>query len=369
MDRLARALVGAAARRWPEEMADEMRAAWLAELAAIPGWWRRWAFAGSLAISPGVDEPSWGERASAAGRAAAVAGGVTLAAAVATNLARGAGALAPAVLAVCVLALGVVGARRRGSVVLVGAALFGFLLAGNPVAVMPFMGARDIAPAVGVWMAGMAGARRRGPAGAAVGGAVVLGLATAAGSVHAAATLGVSGWTAPAWFPLALLPGGTVSFGPVLPGGAPVGTLQAAGPTHASAVLLANAAVMAGPMMLCTAFVLAPALRIGSWKRTAAARFGAGVGPRTAAPPTATNGVARRGNGDVWRAAAGMGAALGALAVAPRLPAGGAEADVVARLVDNSMAFGFGFVEHPVGLGATALLAAVLAMRVRPAAG
>ena len=62
--------------------------------------------------------------------------------------------------------------------------------------------------------------------------------------------------------------------------------------------------------------------------------------------------------------AAGLAAALGALAVAPVLPVAGRDADaVLPKLLDNSAAFGFGFVEHPVGLGAVALLAAILAMR------
>jgi hypothetical protein len=46
------------------------------------------------------------------------------------------------------------------------------------------------------------------------------------------------------------------------------------------------------------------------------------------------------------------------------LPAASGDADAVLhRLIDNTTAFGFGFVEHPVGTGAVALLAAVLAMR------
>src|SRR3712207_5085456 len=138
--------------------------------------------------------------------------------------------------------------------------------------VMPFMGVADVAPAVAVWTAGMALTRRRGGA---AGGVLTLGLATVAGSVHAAAVLQVSLWTAPGWLPLSLLPGGVVSFGPRFADGtADFGPLRAGGPAFdASDILLANAAVMAGPMLLCTAFLLA-----GNSRRPARARWRPAIG-------------------------------------------------------------------------------------------
>ncbi|MCY1138528.1 hypothetical protein OWR29_11010 [Actinoplanes sp. Pm04-4] len=350
VDRLARAAVLVAARRWPDDLAGVMRDEWLAELAVIGEPWRKLAFAGSLAVSPGVDEPSWRERAENAGRLAAVAAGVTLLAAVATNLARATEALAPVMLLLGAAGLALAGRRVRGSVALAGVALFAFLFAGNPVPMMPFMGARDIAPAVAVWTIGMAvalRARRRWVAVA--GGLVTLDLAVVAGSAHAAAALGVPAWTAPAWFPLALLPGGTVSFGPHLGDGPAF---------HASGILLANAAVSAGPFLLCTAFLLASALtgKTGEPARSS--------GHLTRRVTDAARAAVSRLGVNARRGAAGAVTALATLAVAPALPAAGGDPDVVLRrLLDNSTAFGFGFVEHPVGLGAVALLAALLAMR------
>nr|WP_221381315.1 hypothetical protein [Actinoplanes polyasparticus] len=482
VDRVARAAVLAAARRWPDDLAPLMREEWLAELASITGRRRaarKLAFAGSLAVSPAVDEPSWRDRSVIVGRGAAVAAGVTLLAAVATNLARGSEALAPAMLLLGVAALTLIGRRVRASIVPVAAALFAFLFAGNPVPMMPFMGAADIAPAVITWAVGIALALRWAASTgrrwvAVAGSAVALHLATAAGSAHAAAVLGVPAWTAPAWFPLALLPGDTVSFGPHFgDGAAAFGGLQASGPAfHASEILLANAAVSAGPMLLCTAFLLAPALRrpaaavhstrklthaptgaVASiaTKHTGAPRAADKLAARTRGAATLTAGargaaapearaskaatLAARMSGAVTliarmsgaatlaartsraatliartsraatltartsraatlaartsraatlaarmsgavaaatarlgvggrRVGAGLAAALGALAVAPALPVAGRDADaVLPKLLDNSAAFGFGFVEHPVGLGAVALLAAILAMR------
>ncbi|MCM4079594.1 hypothetical protein [Paractinoplanes hotanensis] len=516
VDRVARAAVRVAARRWPDDLAPLMREEWLAELASITGRRRaarKLAFAGSLAVSPAVDEPSWRDRSVVVGRRAATAAGVTLLAAVATNLARGSEALAPAILLLGVAALTLIGRRVRASIVLVAAALFAFLFVGNPVPMMPFMGAADIAPAVITWAVGVALALRWAASPgrrwvAVAGGAVALDLATAAGSAHAAAVLGVPAWTAPAWFPLALLPGDTVSFGPHFSEGAvALGGLQASGPAfHASEILLANAAVSAGPMLLCTAFLLAPALRrpaaaasstrklthaptgagahiatqhagarSAADKLTAEARGAAGLAARVsgaailaarvrrantlAARMSKAATLAARASGTVTlaarvrrantlaaraskaatlaarasrastlaarasrantrtvrrskaatlaarasrantlaararkaatlaarvsgpvgaatarigiggrRVAVGLAAALGALAVAPALPVAGRDADVVLpKLLDNSAAFGFGFVEHPVGLGAVALLAAILAMRVADA--
>ncbi|MEV4351606.1 hypothetical protein AB0J83_44685, partial [Actinoplanes sp. NPDC049596] len=272
-ERLAQRGVELAARRWPEDLAEMMRGEWRAELAAVEGRGRgrrQLVFAASLVVSPAVDESSWRERAGSVGRAAMAAAGVTLVAAASANAMRAAG---PVALLVAVLAFAAIGVRLRGSVLLAGVALFGFLVAGNQVPVMPFMGVRDIAPAVAVWVLGTAatagltrrldGHRRRAMLVAVGGGLITLDLAVAAGSLHAAAALDISAWSAPAWFPLALLPGGAVSFGPHFADGtAAFGSLQASGPAfHASDILLANAAVMAGPLLLCSAFVLSNAAR------------------------------------------------------------------------------------------------------------
>jgi hypothetical protein len=147
-----------------------------------------------------------------------------------------------------------------------GAVMFLFLWIGNRVAVMPFMGWRDVGPAVAAWTVSVAvtltAVRRLGRAGrrgaASVVGAIgVIGstdVAAAVGSLHAAATLGVATVWAPAWFPLALLPAGIVDFGGSV-------NLVAASASHAgdqaSAVLLGNASAMVGPLLLCAVFAVA----------------------------------------------------------------------------------------------------------------
>ncbi|MFF5076905.1 hypothetical protein ACFY36_07625 [Actinoplanes sp. NPDC000266] len=397
-ERMARAGVAIAARRWPKDLADEMRDTWLAELAALEGPGRarkRLVFVASLLVSPAVDEASWRERGEAFGRAAMVAGGVTLLAAASANAIRSGG---EALLLLGVLTFAAIGARlqarasrsepstpddRFGStapdggpqsaasgggsaasgrgpglaavVGLLGVAMFGFLVAGNQVAVMPFMGVRDVAPSVAVWTVGtavvvrlvqrLAAAGQRGRAVwlAAGGGLITLDMAVAAGSLHAAASVGVSAWSTPAWFPLALLPGGTVSFGPhFADGAAAFGSLQAYGPAfHASEILLANAAVMAGPLLLISAFTAAAALR-------------------TAPTPQSTDSRASSG----WRQfLTGSAAAIAAIALCPLLADHGGDAEAtLRRMLDNSTEFGFGFAAHPAGQGAIALLAALLVM-------
>ncbi len=89
------ALLRSAARRWPDDIADDMLREWRAELAAITlargrlrASWRRLAFAASLACSPGPDRaPSvagaWSDRAARLGHGLAylaMLGGVVLAA-------------------------------------------------------------------------------------------------------------------------------------------------------------------------------------------------------------------------------------------------------------------------------------------------
>ncbi|GID31405.1 hypothetical protein [Paractinoplanes brasiliensis] len=357
-DRVARALVVVAARRWPEDLADVMRDEWLAELAFAGGWRRKLAFAASLAVSPAVGEPGWRDRASELGRASAVAAGVTLCAALAANVARSTGFFAPVLLVVAAAGLAVAGSRVRASTALMGVAVFAFLFVGNAAPVMPFMGAIDIAPAVVVWAAGLAtvtwwsrrlvgnGNRRRALAVAAGGSLLTLELATVAGAAHAASVLGAPAWSAPAWFPLSLLPGDVVAFGPrFADGAAAFGSAQSSGTAfHASDILLANTAVMAGPLLLCTAFTVASVFRRAAVLRTAAVRS-----PRRI--------------GNTGRIAVGVTAAVAGSVVAPMLSAAPTSPEAaLPRMLDNTTAFGFGFVEHPWGLGLTALILAVLAV-------
>jgi hypothetical protein len=304
------------------------------------------AFAGSLAVSPAV-EPDGAEpvaRIEAWARSLAAAVGVTLLAALLFNgvhaVKHEAGAGWAAGALVVAGAVMVAAARRSRAPVLlrtvaVGAALFAFLLAGNRIAVMPYMGWVDILPAVLAWTAGTAltayavvRVRRRGlaPLVAAGGGLATLETATIAGSLHAAASLGVDLGTAAAWFPLTLLPGGAVTFGQTFPGG-----------VHASQLLLGNASAMAGPMLLATVFVLAVALRM----------------PRPASPAGSSVPL-------------GVGAAVAALVAAEvirRVPDGSIGV-TLHRLLDNSTIFGFGFVEHTPGRVLVALVAGLLAAQV-----
>ncbi len=341
---LARLLVVAAARRWPADLAETMAAEWLAEIEALrvePGMsplrrqCRVLAFAGSLALSPAVEaegaEPlarieSWGRWLAGAAGVTLLAGGLFNGVHAVQHRAGGgwaAGALLGAV-AIMVVA----GRRQRGPVALrvvaIGAGLFGFLLAGNRIAVMPFMGWRDILPAVLVWTGGTV-LSAYGKRFALVFGLLTLEIATVAGSLHAAGSLGVSPGSAALWFPLTLLPGGTVAFGPALAGG-----------LQASQVLLGNAAAMVGPMMLCSVFVLVP---------------------RRRSVDRATRDL---------RIPLGVGATVAALAAAEairRMPAGTIEG-TLHRLADNSTVFGFGFLAHTPGRVVVALVAGLVAAQV-----
>ncbi len=306
----AAALVRLAARRWPADLATDLEREWLAELAALRGRpWRRIAFAGSLAVAPSVDGPSWPERAHRLATPAAL----TLIAAALCNGVRlagyHAGTVAAAGTLVVALALMAYAGRRTppGGVLLLGAGLFAFLFAGNPVAVMPFMGWRDVGPAAAVWTAGTVLTLRVRSRPAAVAGTLLtLDLAVAAGSVHAAAALDVPLSGALLWLPQTLLPGAE------------------------HPVLISNAAVMAGVLTFGSAYVLAGRLR-----------------SRPARPPR------------LGAVPAGVGAALvGVLAgeVLRRSP----------RSVDG--VFGFGFLAHPIGLAVAALLVALVAAHRAPTA-
>ncbi|MDT5030105.1 MAG: hypothetical protein QOC94_276 [Actinoplanes sp.] len=406
LERLAYWLVRRAARRWPEDLAEPMTADWLAELDVLrtrSGVGQMLKFAGSLALSAAVEdegeEPA--SRFSQAGSALASAAGVTLLAAALFNgvhLVDGAfgGVTGPALLAAASAVMVVAGARVRAHalrwVVLLGGGLFAFLLAGNQVAVMPFMGWRDIAPAVATWallsMATTWAASRLVSTGrtcvgaltCAAGGLIAMDLGTIAGSLHAADEVGAGlGW-APAWFALALLPGGTVTFGTYFPNGSTaLGNLPAAGqPFHASDILLGNASAMTGPMLLCTVFLTAvvlspgrhpglrdvvalvlpvPARQLGAEPQTDPAR-------RSLRTPFVQISAAffRMRRVDL-RTPLGVGAALGALAgcaVLRQLTVVSADG-TLHRLLDNSNVFGFGFVADTPGQIVVALLAGLLA--------
>jgi hypothetical protein len=343
VERLARAGVALAARRWPADIAGALHQEWQAELHALHAAgrpWRMLTFAVSLAVSPAVDEPAWAERLAGAGRAAVVAAGATVLAAALSN---GVHALGDALLPVAAAAMAACGTRARiGAVAaapLLGLAMFAFLMAGNEVAVMPFMGAADIAPAIVTWTALMlvliplcrAVRPRRRVLVAAAGGLLTLGAATVAGAWHAAGVLGVGLGSAPAWFALTLLPGGTARFGPVLPDGA-----------YASEVLLGNAAAMTVPLLLVTVFVLA------AGPATVAGR------PVPARPVPARVGIP-----------AGVAAALAGWGFCELMRrSGGSIEATLHRMLDGSALFGFGFAAHPAGQALVALLIAVLTLRI-----
>jgi hypothetical protein len=328
VDRVAGVLVGLAARRWP----GEMRREWQAELAVMQNQpaSRRLRFALSLAVSPvevGPRVEAWARSLAGAAGVVLLAGGLVNAARVAQHRAGIVAALG--VWVVAGLIVGQIGWRSWASApartLAIGAGLFVFLLAGNRVAFMPYMGWRDVLPAVLLWTGLTAFAIRSSPKWAFLGVPVALDLATIAGSLRAAGGLGIGLKTAPAWFPLAMLPGGTVTVGPA----------------RASELLLANASAMVGPMLLCSIFVFTLARR-----------------PEVAGVPE----VRMLGPVDartVW----GVTGAIAALAggeLFRRMPFGGLEY----RLLDNSAVFGFGFLADTKGQVVTALIAGLIATRL-----
>ena len=386
-DRLAQALITTTARRWPADLRDDLTREWHAELNHAP---HKLTFAASLAVSPAVEEAgeepvTWAQRATGW----AVPAGLTLLAAAlfnAVHLAQdrfGAitGGLALVAAAAAMATVGGTSTVRR--VALLGAAGYAFLLAGNQVAVMPFMGWIDIGPAVLTWTiltaatvrvsTRLRSTGRTGLAGvvAVAGGLIALDVAAAAGSLHAATVLGVSAASAPAWFPLALLPGGIADFGTYFPDGtAAFGSLQQAGPAfHASDVLLGNASAMIGPLALCSVAVVAGLIRPGPPRLPVAMRSHAACSATRSAPTCSTGGSedeARRpavtqSRDAAGKVALGVVAGLGGLAIGEllRRSAGSAEL-TLHRLIDNSTVFGFGFLAHPAGRMAVALLIGLL---------
>jgi hypothetical protein len=196
---------------------------------------------------------------------------------------------------------------------------------------MPYMGWADILPAVAVWTMGTLISARLRRLPAIAGTLITLELATIAGSLHAAISLGIDLRSAAAWFPLSLAPGGAVTFGPAFPG------------YQASELLLGNASAMAGPMLLCSIFVLA---------RSALAR------PAQARP------TERRTRRLTFEIPLGVGATLAAQTASDmfrRMP----PAVAPDRLIDNTGVFGFGFAAHLPGQILIALTAGLLAAQLR----
>jgi hypothetical protein len=408
LDRLARAGLAAAARRWPADLSEIMAREWAAELEAIrndPGLGRlararrTIAFAGSITLSPAVEEDgaepiTWANRAASLTRPAAVAAGLTLLAAAlfdAVHLVYRHSRVSPAaaigVLAVAALVMVALAVRSRAggpaadavqrraratatvgdairTTALLGGAMFAFLLAGNQVAVMPFMGWIDILPAVATWTvvtaAGAAtaahlvaaGRRGLGTLAGVAGGLVGLDLAAVAGSLHAAEALGLGLGSAPVWLPLALLPGGTASFGAYFADGtAAFGSLQASGPAfHASGILIGNAAAMVGPLLLCSVYVVTRATAPGRTSQDRGA-----VRARWHRLPSAIRDLG------VARVLVGAGGGLLALAAGEGLRRASGSVDATLhRMLDNSNVFGFGFLAHAPGRIAVALLVGLL---------
>jgi hypothetical protein len=355
LHRLARAGLTATARRWPQDLSETMRYEWSAELDAIrddPGAgrtlraYRMIAFAGSIALSPPVEEvgaepATWRDR--VAPPASAI--GLTLLAAAMFNVAHLSSFV---VLALAAVVMAVLGTRFRGGAVrmtaLLGVAMFGFLMAGNEVAVMPFMGWADVVPAVAAWTLLTAGAAALAMRGhwilGAFTGLIALEAATIAGSLHAADQLKLGLGSAPAWFPLALAPGGAAHFGDFhADGAAAFGTLQGSGPAYyASQILLGNASAMIGPMLLCSAFVMALALHRS---------------PRPAAPGR-----------QVLRVPLGVAGAVGGLIGCELIRRSTDTGSTLHQIVDNSTVFGFGFLADTPGRIAVALLGGFLVARL-----
>ncbi|MEV6632328.1 hypothetical protein AB0M54_16425 [Actinoplanes sp. NPDC051470] len=402
--RLCLLLLAVAARRWPPDIAADLLREWQAELSVLrSSRFQMLMYAGSLAVAPTADGPSWSHRTTTV----ATAAGATLLAATLSNAVH---TTAPWLILPAAALMAVAATRTRlsplAATALITPPLFAFLFLGNAVSVMPFMGFQDVAPAIATWSttllttlflstrraaalpspAGSPTSRRasrrpatafRGPGVATLlaGSVISLIAATVAGSLNAAHTLGISPWSAPLWFPLSLLPADTTAFGPVL---SPAALLPAdAAPTHASAVLLGNATVLTAPLLLCTVFVLALAFsrRIQAATSTEpqsrASTGRASTGRATA--DRASTARARRavtialGPAGSPRRQATLGgtAALTAVAACQATLLAAADPTALAhRVLDHSAVFGFGFATHPAGLAATALLAAALTLRL-----
>lgn len=361
--RLAHALLRAAARRWPPDISSDLLREWQAELSVLRSSRSHiLRYAGSLAVAPTADGPSWATRFATV----ATAAGATLLAAALSNAVHA----TTAILVVPAAFLMALAARRarmspHAAVLLLTPPLFAFLFIGNAVAVMPFMGFQDVAPATATWaLAMLATIRLRRTPALLLGSTLSLIAATAAGSLNAAHSLGVSIWSAPLWFPLSLLPANAAH-------------------TPASALLAGNAAVMTTPLLLCTVFVLALAIprRIATSRAiprraTTSPAIRGRITTSRAIRGRTTTSPAIRGRSVVVlalgepgsprrQAMLGATAALTAVAVCEATLLAAADTTALAnRVLDHSAVFGFGFATHPAGQAVTALLAAALTLRL-----
>ena len=311
--------VSSAALRWPPDLAASMAREWRVELAVLRAdrstnrlarTWRSLRFAVSLATSPAVEPPGsaagWRERGTGAGRAAMAVAGFFGVAVLAMALAGQANAgfanigqhvsgsalnavvVAMLVLAAAVMAwIGTAVARsgRRPvaealyTAVPVGAALV--LVVGWSASFMS-PGWFDIALMGLVWVVTItataataarlsAAGHRIGAVAAGVIGALISSdLAGIAGAARMASQVRAGWGYAPAWLPLSVLPN-PVTFGHYYGNGLvrfPGGAIS--GPDlYASTIVLGAVASFAGPLLLCSAFVVARSIRAA---RTSARR-------------------------------------------------------------------------------------------------
>ncbi|HEY1488751.1 MAG TPA: hypothetical protein VGF84_21760 [Micromonosporaceae bacterium] len=307
-DRFADACIASAARRWPADAGTSMAAEWRAELAALrldrrlTPLRRRWGairFATSLAMSPSVEREGqalgWRGRAPGLGRAVlaclGVLGVATLAAVlfdivVVTGLAVQAGIASYAAIACVAIVMALIGAaaariRMAGQVtrspygtaltITAPIGIAAYLVLSVNSDLFP-LNRLDLLLMVAVWTllsiaatgtalrAARAGRRGRAWAIAIVGALVALDIASIAGGLRPAMQLHTGYAYAAAWFPLSV----------IYPQNAMVVTFGRADWSgtglysgYPSLYLLGSLNVLAGPLMLCSTFVAAYAMRLG----------------------------------------------------------------------------------------------------------
>jgi len=319
--RFADACVTTAARRWPEDLATTMAYEWRAELAALRAdralhpmvrAWRSLRFAMSLAVSPSVESEkpmtiTWRDRLPGLGGAAMAAAGVlgtALLAVVAyrmatfgleSNLDQHASetvveSVGTVLLVVASLAFGWIGtaaarrspitsARRSASAIAILASvplgLAMWLMLGAPADEYQPTNWSDMGLACAAWIAvtaltavpalRLAAAGRRAAAWSVgiIGGLMAVDAASVTGGVRTAAQLHAGYGFAAGWFPLSLLPSHIASFGHYYATGTATydGTSVSGDPFYASSMLLGTIGAFAGPLLLCSAFVLAFTMR------------------------------------------------------------------------------------------------------------
>jgi hypothetical protein len=321
VNRLADACITSAARRWPEGLSTTMAYEWRAELAALRAdrtlhpvirAWRGLRFALSLAVSPSVESEksmtvTWRDRLPGLGGAATAAAGVlgtALFAVVAyrmaafgleSNLDQHASenvveSVGTVLLVVAALAFGWIGtiAARRSPItsskpsiatiailssVPLGLAMW--LVLGAPADEYRPTNWSDMGLACVAWIAVTAltavpalrlaviGRRAAAWSVGIVGGLIAVDVASITGGLRTASQLHAGYGFAAGWFPLSLLPSDIASFGHYYATGTANydGTSVSGGPFYASSMLLGGIGAFAGPLLLCSAFVLAFTMR------------------------------------------------------------------------------------------------------------